>query len=149
VIHHYTDRDSAAAILRGGAILPHPVPVYADFDGPMTGARPTVLDSVVWFTAASEPSQTTFVKLMLDGLSPGVPGDIWRFSVDDATAPEGLIAWAGARGYPPALFRWMILTAHLVHEDYTAWRLSSVAVARTAWRSVQSLHGRDWKDEEH
>ena len=106
-IYHYTTRDAAAAIVRDGVIRPHPLAVFASFEGPVTGERPSILRPVAWFTTSAAPSWTVTVKRRLD--SRGIhPGDIWRFVVDDEIVPLGIAEWAALNEYPATLFLWML-----------------------------------------
>lgn len=123
MLYHYTDRVSAAEILRDGVIKAHPVVVYPH----LLGGEPIVLDKAVWLTTSPVASATVAVKLHLAGWPVDEPGAVWRLAVDDETLPD-LVDWAFARDYDPALFRWMVRTAKLVGEYWIDWRLASADV---------------------
>ena len=145
-IYHYTTRDAAAAIVRDGVIRPHPLAVFASFEGPVTGERPSILRPVAWFTTSAAPSWTVTVKMRLD--SRGIhPGDIWRFVVDDEIVPLGIAEWAALNEYPATLFLWMLYSAALTGDCWEDWRLTSDVVSRSHWLAVESLHDGEWRKE--
>jgi len=129
MLWHYTDRDSAADIRRQGVIRAQPVIVHTA----LFGGEEVQLAPAVWFTRADTLPPTIRAKLLVGGWPLDLPGMVWRFGVAEATAPLDLPAWAHPHGYPPALFRWMLATAHLGGEDWQDWRLSAVDVPARLW----------------
>lgn len=144
MLYHYTNRDSAADARRDGVLRAYPVIVCKD----LFGRESAELAPAVWFTTeADRPSLTVLAKMQINGWPLDKPGMVWRFAVDDAVAPLTLDQWAYPHEYEPALFRWMMATAHMAGESWEDWRLSAVDVPAEQWLAVQSLHGDRWKDE--
>jgi hypothetical protein len=139
MLYHYTDRDSAAEIVRDGVIRAEPVIVMSA----LIGGREIELAPAVWFTIADE-CPTVLAKMQVGGWPIDKPGMVWRICVEDTVAPLDLAAWAHPHDYDPQIFRWMLLTAQFAGEDWTAWRLCGADVPREQWVAMQSLCGGEW-----
>lgn len=140
MLYHYTDRDSASDIMRDNVLRAHPVLIRTA----LIGGEEIALAPAVWFTPLDTPAPTILAKLRLFGWPVDKPGMIWRFGVADDVASLDLPAWAHPHGYNPELFRWMLLTAQLVGEDWQQWRLSAADVPRVEWLAVEELQGDGW-----
>ncbi len=122
-VHHYTDRLSAADVVRAGLIRAHPLTLHRDIF-----ARDAGLDTVpvVWFTAAPDPEPTVLLKLAACGWPMPPVGDLYRFalpadhpSVRPFPRPEG----DPIAGADCVWWQWALATAHAAGSRWEDWRL--------------------------
>ena len=135
MLYHYTTAELGNAIRRTGAIRPAPVIVFED----LLASKKVELAPAVWLTISPELDGTVYVKGLVDGVT-----DYWRFGIKRDDVPD-LADWAFEKGYPPALFHWMLLTSKLVGVNYEDWRLSSQPLTFDEWAVVEHNDGNGWK----
>lgn len=123
LIHHYTDRLSAADIRREGVIRAYPLTLHRDLF-----ARSATADTVplVWFTAAADPEPTVVTKMRLSGWPMPPVGDLYRFALPadypDAR-PFPRVPAPLVFGREPWWWHWTLTTAAMAGSRHEDWRL--------------------------
>jgi hypothetical protein len=143
MLYHYTDRLSAAEIIRDGSIRAQKLTLYKDVRGKAGGSRGYETPPLVWLTINPIIEPTVCTKLIAGGWQKDFVNDLWRFSLPAEYAPMGLAEYSDAHCIDPSWWMWVVRSGALVGSDYTTWRLHPRRIPREDWVSVEILSGYD------
>jgi hypothetical protein len=138
-IYHYTDRLSAAEILRDGRIRARPTTLYKDVHGAAGGSRGYTTPPLIWLSINPLVEPTIVWKLIGAGWPKRLVNDLWRFVLPASYAPMGLAEYSDANRIDTAWWQWVVQSGAMVGSDYTTWRLYPRHIPREDWAAVEVL----------
>lgn len=138
MLYHYTDRLTAADIIRCGLIRAQSLTLHRDMLGQDEGRCTPPL---VWLSTDSVIERTVTVKLWAAGWSRHLTGDLYRFALSDDYAPLGLAEYADQVGIELDWWEWIVRTGALVGSHYTTWRCYPGDIIAADWKSIEKLSG--------
>lgn len=116
MLYHYTDKTSAAEIIRDGVIRAYPTTLYLSMfgDGESIDTPP-----VVWLTKSATLDGTVAVKLRCAGWS---AEDVRRIAVEVSDAMD-IAEFIKQSQIKKDWFMWSLITARLAGSDARDWRI--------------------------
>lgn len=140
MLYHYTDRHSAADILKAGCIRARSITLHKDMLGRDHGFATKPL---VWLTINPIIEGTVIAKMRIGGWQSPFVGDLWRFALPKDYAPFGLGEYSDQHKIADAWWEWTVRTGALAGSDYTTWRLHSRHIPAKDWCAVEVLSALD------
>lgn len=141
MLYHYTDRLSAADILRDGTIRAMPITLHRDMFAQDAGI---VTPPIIWLTINPVLDMTVVVKMIGAGWPKALIGDLCRVVVRDDFPAQAFCDFVDAMdtaGIEPAWWDWTVRTGKMAGSDYTTWYVCQVDIAREDWVAVEVLDG--------
>lgn len=139
-LYHYTDVDTARAILLAGVLRAAKQRVYRDLAP--DASRFLEIGPLAWLTINPILDGTVWAKLRLAGW-PEIVGSLARVSVPDELCDVGLGDYCDANGLDYDWFGPMVQTGRLAGSDCTTWRLHDRDIPQSEWLAVEVCSGID------
>jgi hypothetical protein len=136
--YHYTDRYSAADILKARRIRAVAITLHKDIFRQGHGLTTPPL---VWLTINPTTEPSVVFKLIQGGWPKGLVNDLWRFVLPADYAPMGLAEYSDKHQIDPSWWECVLRTGEVAGSDYTTWRCLSRHIPAQDWTAVEVLGG--------
>ena len=136
-LFHYTDRPSAADIIRDRMIKAHPQTLHRDMFARDEGF---VTPPIIWLTTDCQVEMTVVSKISY--ANPEIStmvGAVWRICLPGRYCTVNLSEYTDSRGIDPDWWNWVVSTGRMVRSDLLNWRVHSADIPAADWLKVEVL----------